>query len=130
MPEATREVAVSSDAVLLGAVGGPKWDDPIAAVRPEQGLLGLRRELGVFANLRPVKVFPELLAAAPLRSEILDGVDLLVVRELTGGIYFGKPSERRQTPKGREAVDTMMYTEMEVARLMRSAFELARQRRR
>ncbi|MBI4516734.1 MAG: 3-isopropylmalate dehydrogenase [Deltaproteobacteria bacterium] len=130
LPAATRQLATGSDAVLLGAVGGPKWDNPAAAVRPEQGLLGLRRELGVFANLRPVSVFPELLEAAPLRAEILRGVDLVVVRELTGGIYFGQPSERRQTAHGREAVDTCIYNETEIARLMRSAFELARQRRR
>jgi 3-isopropylmalate dehydrogenase len=130
LPETTRRLALASDAVLLGAVGGPKWDNPNATVRPEQGLLGLRRELGVFANLRPVTLFPEMLEAAPLKSDILRGVDLVVVRELTGGIYFGKPSERRQTEHGREAVDTMVYSEAEIARLMRSAFELARQRRR
>ncbi len=130
LPEPTRKLALASDAVLLGAVGGPKWDDPNAAVRPEQGLLGLRRELGVFANLRPVTLFPELLEAAPLKADILRGVDLVVVRELTGGIYFGKPSERRQTEHGREAVDTMAYSETEIARLMRSAFDLARGRRR
>ena len=87
-----------ADAVLLGAVGGPKWDDPAAAVRPEQGLLALRKGLGVFANLRPVKVHPELVDASPLKPEKLAGVDLLVVRELTGGLYFGQP-------KGREMVD-------------------------
>ncbi|HVN86561.1 MAG TPA: 3-isopropylmalate dehydrogenase [Candidatus Binatia bacterium] len=129
LPDATRQLAVSSDAVLLGAVGGPKWDNPNATVRPEQGLLGLRKELGVFANLRPVTVFPELLDAAPLKAEILRGVDLVIVRELTGGIYFGKPSERRQTPNGREAVDTLIYTEGEIARLMHRAFALARSRR-
>jgi 3-isopropylmalate dehydrogenase len=129
LPEATERLATSSDGVLLGAVGGPKWDNPNAKVRPEQGLLGLRRVLGVFANLRPVSVFPELLDAAPLKAEILRGVDLVVVRELTGGIYFGKPSERRQTAHGREAIDTCLYSEVEIARLMRSAFELARQRR-
>jgi 3-isopropylmalate dehydrogenase len=130
LPQTTLALAQASDAVLLGAVGGPKWDDPSARVRPEQGLLGLRRELAVYANLRPVRVFPELLEAAPLKADILRGVDLVVVRELTGGIYFGKPSERRQTESGREAVDTMVYTEHEVARLMRRAFDLARQRRR
>jgi len=130
LPDATRQRALTSDAVLLGAVGGPKWDNPNATVRPEQGLLGLRKELGVFANLRPVTVFPEMLDAAPLKADILRGVDLVVVRELTGGVYFGKPSERRQTSNGREAVDTCLYSETEVARLMRSAFELARTRRR
>ncbi len=129
LPAGTLHQAHAADAVLLGAVGGPKWDDPRASVRPEQALLGLRKELGLFANLRPVRVFPELLDAAPLRADILRGVDLVVVRELTGGIYFGQPSERRQGPAGREAVDTLLYSEVEIARLMRSAFELARQRR-
>lgn len=129
LPEPTRQLAAASDAVLLGAVGGPKWDNPSAAVRPEQGLLGLRKALGVFANLRPVTLFPELLEVAPLKADILRGVDLVVVRELTGGIYFGTPSERRQTSHGREAVDTCLYTEGEIARLMHSAFVLARTRR-
>jgi 3-isopropylmalate dehydrogenase len=129
LPDGALHLAQASDAVLLGAVGGPKWDDPRAAVRPEQGLLGLRKGLGLFANLRPVRVFPELLDAAPLKPEILRGVDLVVVRELTGGIYFGKPSERRSSSDGREALDTMIYNEVEIRRLLRAAFELARQRR-
>jgi 3-isopropylmalate dehydrogenase len=129
LPDAALRLAAASDAVLLGAVGGPKWDNPRASVRPEQALLGLRKKLGLFANLRPVKVVPELLDAAPLKAEILRDVDLVVVRELTGGIYFGKPSEQRNGSNGREAIDTLMYTEQEIARLMRSAFELARQRR-
>jgi 3-isopropylmalate dehydrogenase len=129
LPDGALHLAQSSDAVLLGAVGGPKWDNPRAAVRPEQALLGLRKGLGLFANLRPVRVFPQLLDTAPLRTEIVRDVDLLVLRELTGGIYFGKPSEQRQGPEGREAVDTLIYNETEIARLMRVAFELARQRR-
>lgn len=129
LPDDALRLAQGSDAVLLGAVGGPKWDDPKAKVRPEQALLGLRKELGLFANLRPVQIFPELLDAAPLKADILRGVDLVVVRELTGGIYFGKPSERRGEPGNRDAIDTLVYTEAEVERLMRSAFELARQRR-
>jgi 3-isopropylmalate dehydrogenase len=129
LPAAELERARSADAVLLGAVGGPKWDDPAARVRPEQALLGLRKGLGLYANLRPVWTVPELVGASPLRREILDGVDLVVVRELTGGIYFGKPSERRTTAAGREAVDTLVYTEAEIARLLRAAFALARQRR-
>lgn len=129
LPDGALHLAQSSDAVLLGAVGGPKWDIPRATVRPEQALLGLRKGLGLFANLRPVRVVPELLDVAPLKPEVLRDVDLVVVRELTGGIYFGKPSEQRTGADGREAVDTLIYHEAEIARLMRSAFELARQRR-
>jgi len=130
LPPAELERARKADAVLLGAVGGPKWDDPSARVRPEQALLGLRKALGLYANLRPVWTVPELIPASPLRREVLDGVDLVVVRELTGGIYFGLPSERRTTPAGREAVDTLVYTEAEIARLLHAGFALARQRRR
>jgi 3-isopropylmalate dehydrogenase len=130
LPPAELERAQAADAVLLGAVGGPKWDDPKAAVRPEQGLLGLRKGLGVFANLRPVATIPALLDASAIKAEVLRGVDLVVVRELTGGIYFGQPSERRTGAVGREAVDTMIYTEGEIARLMHASFALARTRRR
>ncbi|MFI5364663.1 MAG: 3-isopropylmalate dehydrogenase [Candidatus Binatia bacterium] len=129
LPDGALHLAQASDAILLGAVGGPKWDNPRATVRPEQALLGLRKGLGLFANLRPVRVFAELLDAAPLKADIVRDVDLVVVRELTGGIYFGKPSEQRQGPDGREAVDTLIYNEGEIARLMRSAFDLARLRR-
>jgi 3-isopropylmalate dehydrogenase len=118
----------AADAVLLGAVGGPKWDDPQAIVRPEQGLLALRKGLGVFANLRPVKVYPELLDASPLRPEKLAGVDLVVVRELTGGLYFGKPKGRMLLDGQRRAVDTLEYQEFEVRRIVKMAFELARAR--
>lgn len=130
LPAAALAAAQASDAVLLGAVGGPQWDRPQATVRPEQALLGLRKELGLYANLRPVRPFPQLLDASPLKAEVLQGVDLVVVRELTGGIYFGQPSERRIGAQGREALDTMVYNEHEIARLMRTAFEVARQRRR
>jgi 3-isopropylmalate dehydrogenase len=129
LPPREVERARAADAVLLGAVGGPRWDDPKAAVRPEQGLLGLRKALGVYANLRPVWTVPALVRSSTLRPEVLEGVDLVVIRELTGGIYFGKPSERRTTAAGREAVDTCTYTEAEVARLVRAGFALARQRR-
>jgi 3-isopropylmalate dehydrogenase len=118
-----------TDAVLLGAVGGPKWDNPNAPVRPEQALFALRGGLGLFANLRPVTVHPALVPASPLRPELLEGVDLLIVRELTSGIYFGRPSEERSTPDGRVAVDTLSYTEAEIRRIVRLAFELARRRR-
>jgi 3-isopropylmalate dehydrogenase len=118
-----------SDAILLGAVGGPKWDDPRAAVRPEQGLLRLRKELGLYANLRPVKLFGPLVDASPLKREVVEGTDLLVVRELTGGLYFGRPSERRQGQNGREAVDTMAYTEEEVRRVVHAACRFAQGRR-
>jgi 3-isopropylmalate dehydrogenase len=129
LPDASLRVAAASDAVLLGAVGGPNWDNPQSTVRPEQALLGLRRGLGLFANLRPIVAHSKLIAAAPLKRELLEGVDILFVRELTGGIYFGQPSERRTGPDGRTAVDTTLYAEGEVARVTRLAFELARRRR-
>ncbi len=129
LPDDTLESCQDADAILLGAVGGPKWDDPSAAVRPEQGLLGLRKNLGLFANLRPVKPDINLLEASPIRSDRLEGVDLLVVRELTGGIYFGEPRLRR-TVRGEEvAMDTMSYSEGEVRRVAHMAFQIARQRR-
>jgi 3-isopropylmalate dehydrogenase len=123
------EQAKSADALLLGAVGGPKWDDPRASVRPEQALFALRKGLGLFANLRPVHVFAELVDASTLKRKVVEGVDLMVVRELTGGIYFGQPSARRTGSNGREAVDTMPYHEGEVRRVVKAAFDLARLRR-
>ncbi|HEV2528585.1 MAG TPA: 3-isopropylmalate dehydrogenase [Thermomicrobiales bacterium] len=120
--------ARSSDAVLLGAVGGPKWDNPAAKVRPEQGLLRLRKALGLFANLRPVRVMPALRDVSPLKPELVDGVDLLVVRELTGGIYFGRPSKQWRERRGRVAVDTLIYREHEVRRIIELAFEMAAER--
>jgi len=129
LPPAELARARSADAVLLGAVGGPKWDDPKASVRPEQALLGLRKGLGVYANLRPVWTVPALIDSSTLRPEVLQGVDLVVVRELTGGIYFGQPSERRGRSPERSAVDTLVYTEEEIVRLLHAAFALARQRR-
>jgi 3-isopropylmalate dehydrogenase len=119
----------SADAVLLGAVGGPKWDDPLAKVRPELGLLGLRKGLGVFANLRPVRVHPSLANASPLKPEKLAGVDMLVVRELTGGLYFGQPKGREMRDGRERAVDTLEYYDYEVRRIVELAFELARGRR-
>lgn len=124
LPPATVEACKSADAVFLGAVGGPKWSDPNAKVRPEQGLLKLRSLLGVYANIRPVRIYPELAGTSPLRAEILDGVDMLVVRELTGGIYFGKKT-RTET----SASDLCEYTVNEVERIVRAAARLARERR-
>ncbi|RME76456.1 MAG: 3-isopropylmalate dehydrogenase [Chloroflexi bacterium] len=129
LPDESLDACRQADAVLLGAVGGPKWSDPAAKVRPEQGLLRLRKELGLFANIRPVKMYPALADASTLKREVVQNVDLLIVRELTGGLYFGQPQGRQDTPQGRAAVDTMYYTEAEIERLMRVAFDLARLRR-
>ncbi len=118
-----------ADAVYFGAIGDPKYDDPTATVRPEQALLGLRKGLGLYANLRPVTVQPVLRASSPVRESLLEGVDMMIVRELTGGLYFGKPSGLRAGPAGREAVDTLIYSEEEIRRVVRLAFELARGRR-
>ncbi len=121
----------AADAILLGAVGGPRWDDPKAAVRPEQALFKLRGTLGLYANLRPVAVHPVIASsAAPVRAELLDGVDLLIVRELTGGLYFGDRVEATGAPGERRASDTLPYSEVEIRRVVRLAFELARGRRR
>jgi 3-isopropylmalate dehydrogenase len=126
LPDEALAAARAADAVLLGAVGGPRWSDPGAAQRPEQALLALRAELELFANLRPVRAFPQLASASPLRPEVRDGADLLIVRELTGGLYFGKPQERSHD----EAVDTLRYSRPEIERVVRLAFELAAGRRR
>jgi len=122
------QVADTADAILLGAVGGPKWDNPNASVRPEQALFALRTRYELFANLRPVTVLPELYDASPLKAERLTGVDLMMVRELTGGLYFGRPSGEEVTPSGRRAVDTLPYHEDEIRRIAVVAFELARTR--
>jgi 3-isopropylmalate dehydrogenase len=120
----------ASDAVLLGAVGGPKWDDTAAKVRPEQGLLGLRKGLGVFANLRPVAVHPSLVDASPIKPDRVRGVDILVIRELTGGLYFGQPKGREVKDGVVRAVDTLEYHDFEVRRVLELAFRLAKTRRR
>jgi len=117
------------DAVLLGAVGGFKWDDPQAKIHPEDGLLALRKGLKLFANLRPVKVLPMLVNSTNLKPEVIKDVDLVVVRELTGGLYFGQPKRQWRTPKGRQAVDTLAYSEAEIERILKVGFELARSRR-
>jgi 3-isopropylmalate dehydrogenase len=119
-----------SDAVLLGAVGGPKWDDPKARVRPEQGLLALRKGLGVFANLRPVRVHGQLLDSSPIKPDRLRGVDILVIRELTGGLYFGQPKGRDRRDGHERAFDTLEYSDFEIRRVVELAFRLARARRR
>jgi 3-isopropylmalate dehydrogenase len=123
------ETARNADAILLGAVGGPKWDDPTSTVRPEQGLLKIRKALGLYANLRPVTVLDALLDATPIKPGILKGTDLIVVRELTGGLYFGRPSRQWKERRGRAAVDTLIYREHEIDRIARLAFDLARTRR-
>jgi len=116
------------DAVLVGAVGGPKWDAPQVKVRPEDGLLALRKGLRLFANLRPVRVFSVLVNSTNLKPEIIKGADFIFVRELTGGLYFGRPRRQWRTSRGRRAVDTMAYSEAEVERIVRVGFELARSR--
>lgn len=125
LPEATMVLCRASDAILFGAVGDPKYDDPRARVRPEQAIMGLRKGLGLFANLRPVWVHPALADASPLRPELVRGADLIVVRELTGGIYFGQP----RVEGDERAVDTMVYTRAEVERIAHLAFRIARGRR-
>ena len=123
LPEASLAACREADAVILGAVGGPKWSDPDAKVRPEQGLLKIRKELGLFANLRPVRLHPKLVDASPLKPEILEGVDLMVVRELTGGSYFGEKIEGDDF-----ASDTCTYSRVEIERVVRMAGDIARQR--
>ncbi len=125
LPESTLAMCRKADAIILGAVGGPKWDDPTAKTRPEAGLLAIRQELGLFANLRPVKPNRQLIDASPLRPELVDGVDILFVRELTGGIYFGPSGV---SDDGRQAHSTMLYSVGEVERIVRIAAEAARGR--
>ncbi|MDN4608007.1 3-isopropylmalate dehydrogenase [Sporosarcina highlanderae] len=125
LPEETIALCESSDAVLLGAVGGPKWDQNPSELRPEKGLLAIRKHFDLFANLRPIKAVPSLLHASPLKEEIVRDVDMMIVRELTGGIYFGQPSRKTDT----SAVDTLVYTREEIERIVEKAFELARLRK-
>ena len=129
LPPESMNLALVSDAILFGAVGGPKWDNPSADVRPEDAILALRKRLGLYANMRPVKVYPELLHSSPLKPEYLKDVDFVIVRELTGGLYFGRPKRRSASTRGRRAVDTLAYSEKEIARVVRVAFELAKSRR-
>ncbi len=128
-PAATREEVLAADAVLLGAVGGPKWDKGPGHLRPEGGLLALRKALGVYANLRPVKAFKELLDASPLKPDVAGAVDLLIVRELTGGVYFGERERGTNAQGERFARDTMLYSESEIRRVVRRGFEIAQGRK-
>lgn len=129
LPEATLKLAKEADSVLLGAVGGPKWEPLDYSVRPERALLSLRAELGLFANLRPALVFEPLVDASTLKKEIIQGIDLMVVRELTGGIYFGQPRGVSKTSDGQEkGINTLTYTTKEIQRIAKVAFDLARKR--
>ncbi|HDD43354.1 MAG TPA: 3-isopropylmalate dehydrogenase [Candidatus Desulfofervidus auxilii] len=128
-PKKTKEMVIKADAVLLGAVGGPKWDNLPFSIRPEQGLLALRKTLEAFANLRPAKVYNELIDASSLKPEIIDGVDIMVVRELTSGIYFGEPRGIFEEEGERVGINTLKYKEHEIKRIAKVAFEIARKRR-
>ncbi len=131
LPEQTLIDAMAADAVLLGAVGGPKWDDLPFDKKPERGLLGIRKEMGLFANLRPAVVFDALVDASTLKAEIVSGLDIMIVRELTGGLYFGEPRGIETLPDGsRRGVNTLVYTTEEIRRIGRVAFDLARKRNR
>jgi 3-isopropylmalate dehydrogenase len=129
LTDETLAACKTSEAVLLGAVGGPKWDNPLGRVRPEQGLLALRKGLALYANLRPVKTYPALLNASPLKPEFLHKVDMIVVRELTGGLYFGEPKGRKEIDGHIHAVDTLEYADYEIERIVELAFQLAGPRR-
>ena len=129
LPDATLAVCRHADAILFGAVGGPQWDALSRKVRPEQGILALRKTFDLYANLRPAKLFTPLAEVSPLRREVIEGVDLLVVRELTGGLYFGQPKGIEKVPEGERGVDTLIYTTPEIERVARVAFEAARGRR-
>jgi len=129
-PELTQRLVKASDAVLLGAVGGPKWEGLDYSIRPERGLLGLREVLGTFANLRPAKVYPMLADASTLKKEVIEGIDIMVVRELTGGLYFGRPKGIEKLPDGTErGVNTLTYTTPEIERIAKVAFDVAGKRR-
>src|SRR5690606_36888006 len=129
LADETLERARQADAILLGAVGGPKWDTIDPALRPERGLLKIRSQLGLFGNLRPALLYPQLAAASSLKPEIVAGLDILIVRELTGGIYFGSPRENRVLENGeRQAYDTLPYSESEIRRIAKVGFDMARVR--
>ena len=129
LPESTLQLALAADAVLLGAVGGPKWEPLPIALRPEKALLGLRAQLKLFANLRPAILYPQLAAASTLKPEVVSGLDIMIVRELTGGIYFGEPRGVRTLENGeRQGFNTLVYSESEIARIAHAAFAIARKR--
>ncbi|MEW6038204.1 MAG: 3-isopropylmalate dehydrogenase [Pseudomonadota bacterium] len=128
-PQETLDLCRASDSILLGAVGGPKWEPLDYSLRPERGLLGLRSELELFSNLRPAVLYPQLVSASTLKPEVVSGLDIMIVRELTGGIYFGKPRGRRINEKGeREGYNTLVYSESEIRRIAHSAFQIAQKR--
>lgn len=127
-PESTHKLCMDSDAVLFGAIGSPKYDnDPTAKVRPEQGLLAMRKSLGLYANIRPVTTFPSLVYKSPLRADLIEGADFMCIRELTGGMYFGRPQGRSED--GNTAYDTCVYSRYEIERIVRLSYEYARKRR-
>jgi 3-isopropylmalate dehydrogenase len=130
LPDASLALCTASDAILFGAVGGPRWDGLPQEQKPERGLLRLRKELDLYANLRPARCFPMLVDASPLKRSVVEGTDLMVVRELTGGLYFGEPRGRESFADGGErAVNTMTYTTREIERVTRAAFDVARKRK-
>jgi 3-isopropylmalate dehydrogenase len=129
LPDQTLDVCRRADAILFGAVGGPRWDSLPRKARPEQGILTLRKAFDLYANLRPAKLFPALTDASTLKREVIEGVDILVVRELTGGLYFGQPKGIESIPEGERGVDTLVYTTPEIERIARIAFQAAQRRR-
>ena len=129
LPQETETLCGDADAILFGAVGGPKWDSLHASVRPEDGILAVRKSLGLFANLRPIRVHRAIASSSPIKPHLLKGVDMMIVRELTGGLYFSRPKRRWSTTRGRRGVDTLRYTEQEIERILRVGFELAGERR-
>src|SRR6187402_540395 len=128
LPESTLKLAKAADAVMCGAVGGPKYDALPRAQRPEQGILRIRKELELFANLRPAVLYPELVGASSLKPEVVSGLDILIIRELTGDIYFGQPRGRSESGGEREGYDTMRYSETEIRRIAEVGFQTARKR--
>lgn len=129
LPDKSANLCSKSDGILYGAVGGPKWDGPDVPVRPEDGILTVRKTLDLFANIRPVKGYRSISDSSPIKPELLENVDMLILRELTGGLYFSKPKKRWETSRGRRGVDTLRYSEEEIERIVRVGFELASRRK-